>query len=446
MTSRYAFSLALTLLVVAGGCASAEDAYRDGIEQETAGDYAAAADAYIRALERDPEIDNVAGRLEVAGREAVREHVDAAALAGPEAAADHYLAADGLVRRAAAVGVDLDRPATFDADRDGALDAATVDLIARADLRLGAADFPAVLPLLDRARRYRPTPEQVGQLDGLARTAFLGWAEMDLASGRYRAALGRTESALALGADLPEADRLRDLQLSILSAGTVVAAVFPTEAVYDDLPGGFLRDLDDVLADDIAIAPSPFLALIDPADVRRYLRTDRYRGRDDGRRGPVGDGRRGTSRTAHPRLVADLARDLDADFGVAVEVGPLVETETEGDPRTENARFRRGGGGTTYERRRVRLRADLTAAFVVVDAASGRIVCDEEVDERMTDTFDRATYSGDWRDLDLSRSERAMFLPEAGEQAADRALVRLRDATSAALAARLARCLDRQVP
>ena len=64
----------------------------------------------------------------------------------------------------------------------------------------------------------------------------------------------------------------------------------------------------------------------------------------------------------------------------------------------------------------------------------------------MTDTFDRATYSGDWRDLDLSRSERAMFLPEAGEQAADRALVRLRDATSAALAARLARCLDRQVP
>lgn len=441
MTPRYTLPLLLSLALV-GACASAEDAYRDGMEEETAGDYAAAADAYIRALERDPEIDNVAGRLAVAGREAVAEWIARAALAGPEAAADQYLAADALVRRAASVGVDLDRPATFDADRDAALDAATVDLLARADARLGAADFPASLALLTRARRYRPTPEQTVQMDGLARAAHLGWAEDDYAAGRYRAALGRTEAALALSAPPDEAGRLRDLQLAILDAGTVVAAVFPAEAASDDFPRGFLRDLDDVLADGMAASPAPFVALTDPSDVRRYLRRGRY-GRDDGRRGPVG--RRGTNHMAHPRLLADYARDLGADLGVAVEVGPLVEAETEDDPRAESARLRRGGAGVTYQRRRVRLRLEADAAFVVVDAASGRVVCDEEFEERVSEDYDRAVYSGDWRDLDLSRRERAMFAADAGREAFDRALLRLRDATAEALAARVTRCVGRQV-
>ena len=445
MTPRYAL-VSLLLALFVGACASAEDAYRDGMEEETSGDYTAAAAAYIRALERDPSLPNVAGRLGVAGREAVRGYVRSAAVAGPEAAANAYLAAESLVRGAAAVGVDLDRPATFAADLDAALDAATGDLIGRADARLGAFDFPAVLPLLARARAYRPTPEQTAQMDGLARTAYLGWAEADLDAGRYRSALGRTEAALALGAPVPEADRLHDLQRAILDAGAVVTAVFPAEAAYNDLPRGFLRDLDDVLADATVATPSPFVALVDPAETRRLLRG--ARGNDDGRRGPVGGGpgRRGTSRIASPRLTAGLTRDLRADFGAAVEIGPLVETDAEGEPRTESARLRRGGTGTTYQRRRVRLTAELDAAFTVVDAASGQVVCDEEVEERVTEDYDRATYSGDWRDLDLSRSERAMFAPDAGAEASDRALQRLRDAAAEALAARITRCVERQVP
>ena len=94
--------LALSLLVtLAWGCASAEDAYVDGMEHETAGDYAAAADAYATALERDRGLPNVAGRLAVAGREAVRRWIAQASGAGPEPAAEAYLAAQALVDRAA---------------------------------------------------------------------------------------------------------------------------------------------------------------------------------------------------------------------------------------------------------------------------------------------------------------------------------------------------------
>lgn len=436
MTPRYALVVPLSLVLgvaglsALGACASAEGAYHDGMDLEVSGDYAAAADAYIRALERDPSLPNVAGRLAVAGRESVRAHLGRAALAGPEAAADAYLAADALVRRAGGVGVDLERPATFAADLDAALDAAVVDLTDRADGRLGAGDFAGTVALLGRARAYRPTTAQAAALDDLARDAYVGWAEADLAAGRYRSALGRTEAALALGPSAAVgAEAVLDLQAAILEAGTVVAAVFPAEE-GDDLPRGWLREVDDVLADDALGAPPPFVALVDPAEVRRLLRGPR---------------RRDVSRIGHPRIVADLARDLDADFGVAVEVGPLVRTETTGEPTDERVRLRRGGQAT-YQRRRVRLRAEADAAFAVVDAASGRVVCDEDVRESVTEDVDRATYSGDWRDLDLSRRERAMFADDALDQGYERALDRLRDATAEAVAERVEGCLARQVP
>lgn len=445
MSPRYALLVALSAALL-GACASAEGAYRDGMDHEVAGDYAAAAEAYVRALERDPSLANVPGRLGVAGREAVRTWLAQAAASGPEAAAGAYLAADALVRRAAGVGVDIDRPATFAADRDAALDAAVVDLADRAAARLDGGDYGGALGLLGRARAFRPTPAQAAALDRIAADAHVGWAEADLDAGRFRAALGRTEAALALGpAALADPEAVYALQAAILDAGTLVAAVLPASDALDDLPRGWLREVDDVVADEARGAGRAFLAYVDPAEVRRYLRDTR--GWDDGRRGRVGGGpaRPRTGPIDSPRRIAEAARGLGADFGVAVEVGPLTWTETEGEPRDERARLRRGGGSTTYQRRRVRLQAEAALALLVVDAG-GRIVCEDESRERVSEEADRATYSGDWRELDLSRRERAMFAEDPLAGAEDRALDRLRDVAAGALADRIARCLERQVP
>ena len=427
----------LLLVALVGGCVSAKGAYEDGMALEVAGDYAAAADAYALALERDRSLPNVPGRLAVAGREAVAQWVAAAPFQDAVGAANRYLAADALIRRAGALGVDLQRPPTFGSDLDATLDAAVVWLHAESRAALAADEYADALRLATQARSYRPTAAQQAALDTVARTAHAGWAEADYVAGRFRSAYGRAETALALyRPDEPGAAAVLDLLDDIVAAGTVVAAVFPAES-GEALPRGLLRDFDDVLVDDELVPLPPFVALVDPVAVRRQAREDER----DVRR-PVGQ-ENPLDLVAHPLRTARFARDLGADLGVAVEVGPLVETRTEGEARTVSARLRRGGTEATYQRRPVTLEASLRASVVVVDAVSGRVVCQDEVRREGRDRSDRASYAGNWRDLDLSRSERALF---ADDVAADRLLRDLRDETAAALAPVLVRCLERQVP
>ncbi len=427
------------LLVLIAGCASAEGAYHDGMDLEVSGDYVAAADAYIRALERDPDLPNVSGRLAVAGREAVQRWVASARALGPVGAADAYLAADALIARARGVGVDLDRPRSFPADRDAALRIAVDALQADADDALAVGDFAASLRALGRARAYRPSAEQQRALDASARAAHAGWAEADYAAGHYRSAYGRVQSALRMYAPGdPAAEPVLDLLDDIVVAGTVVAAVFPSES-DDALPRGLLREFDDVLMDDELADLPPFLALVDPAAVRRQSRRA-----DRDVRTPI---RRegGRDLIDNPRRTARFAADLGADVGVAVEAGPLAEARTEGEARAATARLRRGGTQVTYQRRRVTLEMTIHAAFVAVDVRTREVVCEDEVRPQASERYELASYDGDWRDLDLPRSERALFV-DADEDAADRLLDRLRDEAAAALAPQIVRCLERQVP
>ena len=423
MSPRPALLVLLATLV--WGCASAEGAYRDGMDREVAGDYGAAAEAYVRALERDRGLANVPGRLRVAGREAVRRWTGGAA--DPVAAADGWLAADALVRRAGWVGVDLDRPATFEADRDGALDAAVADLLRRADDAGHELDWAAALGHLDRARVYRPSPARRAALDAAARDAHLGWARADADTGRYRSAYGRVESALALTADSdPALDAVLDLQDRIVAEGTVLVAALPAEAV-GRLPRGFAREIDDATAAAQDVSLPPLVAVLYPDDARR-----------DVRRG------RGGART--PRLAAEAARCLGADLALTTEVGPLLETRTQGEAREGQARLRDGGGGAVYDWWTVTLALEADVAFDVVDAASGRVVCSGEAERRVTGTYEAAAYDGDWTALDLSRAERDRFREDADDVAFEDALARLRDALAGALADRAAGCLAAQVP
>ncbi|WP_420456939.1 hypothetical protein [Rubrivirga sp.] len=415
------------IAVVAWGCASGKRAYTDGMALETSGDYAAASDAYATALERDPSLPNVAGRLAVAGREAVRQAVARAAGLDPEGAALSYRRAQALVDRAAALGVDFRRPARFEADRDAAYAAAVDALLDGGTRAYDAADFPGALDRAARARTFGPSAGQADALDRLVLDTRQAWAEADLDAGHVRAALAHADAALALGPDPARAVALEDLRGAIVDAGRLVVAVFPTEG--GDLPEAFRRDLTDALADDHLRDAGPFVVLVDPADVRRW---DRGR-----RRGPaLGDS---------PRRLGRAALDLGADLGAVVVLGDLSEREVAGDARAETVRVRSTGDDAVISARQIQIDLTTNADVVVVDAG-GRPVCDVAVEARGRASYDRATTAGDWRALDLSRRQRAAFADDAADRAYSDALVDLREHLAQAVADRLRECLDARVP
>ena len=425
MPHRLLFLVTLAL----AGCASATDAYTDGMDYEVAGDYVSAADAYITALERDPTIRNVPGRLRVAGREAIRLELSSVSPSDVPGTAEAYLRADALVQRAGAVGVALDRPAAFETDRDAALAAAVDHYLESARAQQEAGLYETALTDVAEARRFRPSAARLARLNALTADVYGQWAEEDFAAGRYHAALGRVDAALATPGAQPDA--LADLRAQILDAGLVVAAVLPAEG-DDEVADAFLRDLTDVLVEDHLEAPGPFVLLVDPADVRRWDRRQRRR-------------RSGPALTDSPRRIAEASDDLGADYGVALLVRAIDEEERVGEAEPVRARLRQGGGAASYSRRDVDLTLSTSADVVIVDARTGRTVCDETVRQRAEGRYRRATTEGDWRDLDLSRAERALFSEDPGAATAAETSALLRDRLAGALAEPIAACLDRQV-
>ena len=206
--------------------------------------------------------------------------------------------------------------------------------------------------------------------------------------------------------------------------------MFPEEAVRgrrtDAMPPGFLEALQDVLEDEYWTRPPLFVAVADPADVRRLLRrTYNAEGRYD-----------------DLRLLASLTRDLGTDVGVAslLQLYDRTAEETDRDSLTVPLR---AGGETRIARltERVTLRAE--AAFVVVDAASRREVCSESVRADVSRRLRTGRYGGRVRDLVLNRGERALFDPEALEEAERRIEDDLIDELAERLAGRVYACVER---
>ena len=219
-----------------------------------------------------------------------------------------------------------------------------------------------------------------------------------------------------------------NLRDAILDAGTVVAAVLPSEG--DDVDAVFLRDLDDVVVEERMAAPPDFVALIDPADVRRWDRRTRRR--------------RAIDFADSPRRLADAASELGADIGVVVAVRSVEVGESVGDAVSE-AVERRGGGRATLTTRTVRLAASAEASVIAV-GADGRAVCERRAQADAAETYARSTTDAAARDLRLSRAQRDAVADDASAQADRRVRATLRDHLADAVAREVVGCLSAQVP
>jgi tetratricopeptide (TPR) repeat protein len=395
--------LVLTLMASVGGCASAGKRYEQGAELEAKAQYAEASERYIQALRKDRTHVESRERLLDVGPKAIGEYV---ALAAAESgagnrtrAADQYLTIDALVSNAAAVGVALSVAEGYHAERRSAMQAAVDQLLDEGLMAEERRHFSDAMRSYDRADRYEPNGEQRSRLFEASVRSAVDWSDADLSARRYRSALAHADQAVALlgGPDRPEARRALELRAAALEQGTIFAAMAPlwrTDEAAQFLTEGFLAALNDELELHYWTEPPLFVASVDPVSVRRELRRQRY------------------NRTVlTPREAARVGRDLEADFLVTGEIG--IFTLTERDVRREARKTRtRSGSDTTYtiESGTVTYRVEVT--YLVIDVPRGREVRRSSVDVSESGGFERGVYSGNPRDLVLTRNERRYFDPE----------------------------------
>ncbi len=427
-------ALLVVSVLLLTGCKSADELYNEGQALELRGDYEAAAYHYAEALRKQPGLRKAQGRLLEAGKLALGQRL--ARLAEAEAAgawveaADDHRGLDGLVGAAQRAGVTLALPADYAERRAANLDAAVATLLERGGAALARGAFADALAAYDRAEQYDPTPEAVSLLAEARLDATAGWAEADLAAGRYRAAFDRAGQALAFVPPGSAAAALvTRIQTEALGRGSLRAAFAPVQPTRraGNLPRGFAGALTDALELDGWTQPPPFILTLESALVRRALR-------DLGLDGPLGPGE-----------AARLGSVLGVDAVFAGEIERFERTVTEKKREEKQARTRTGDRAT-YTRIEEEITLSATLAFTLVESGSGAVLCAEEVSRSERDRTARGEVGGSLRALDLGRAERRLF--DADARAEDER--NLEDELIDALAGRAAEaafgCLLAEVP
>ncbi len=396
--------LACMLLVGLTACKSAEKSFNRANDLEAEGRYVEAARAYIEALKRDAELDAARLRLREVGPRAVSLYADEIASDEARGAYEHSLGVlddlERLIREADIVGVTLDPPDNFGSYRSRLTDGAIREVLRAAVAAEDAGDWSEALRLYTRVEdRYgrSAVPERFRVL--------LRWAEADLDRDYPRAAFGHAQAAIDLvgpsGAGVQDA---LELQRIALDRGTQQVAVLPIwrlESWLRTAPSTALTDLNEIMTYDHWSAPPPFIAIADPVQLRRELRRLRYH-----------------NRTLSRTELAEVGRLFEADYTVFIEATKFVTEEELSREETREVRTRgRNAQDTTYTFQRVNVKLTAEVVFQLVDTADRTVVQERKVDVEVRDRIERAEYAGDYADLDLSSSQRALFDKDEQEEA-----------------------------
>ena len=393
--------LAVSLL---WACASAGDKLQEGIALEATGDAYAASLRYLDALEKDSSFEPARMRLASAGARALREGLeDAEVMADrgePIVAARRLPRLEGLIDRAAAYGVRLDRPDDYLGRRialiDGAADA--LEQFARSAER--DEDWPAARGAWQELRTRMATTDARAHEAAQAEARVLRhWAEADLDAGFYKAAFGHAEEALALSPS-PEIARVaRSIQEEAVDLGTVHVAVLPTRlspavTSAERIAPEFTRALDDALELDHWVGSPLFVEVVPPPVTRRALRTG-------------GVPRGGDLDGPGLRL---LLSDLAANVVAIVEVTDIVPSKSNVD--TDVVEIPLEGGGVASTRlEKGRLQYTVRADVELIDER-GRQIRRTSVSASASERYELGIYEGDVRALLLNRRQREHFDPD----------------------------------
>lgn len=402
-------ALLLALAAVAG-CASASKRYEQGVQLEQQGRAADAARRYIDALKKDASLADARTRLADAGQRAIADYLRDADAADAGAryadAAEALQQVDDLRADASGVGVPLAVPAGYEQRRASTFARAVDAALAEADAALGSRDYAGAVRVLDRiGQRWRPTPEQQARMDRSRTDAQLSWAETEMLAGRFRSAF---EHARLGGGGVDASARAAEIQAEALRRGTARVAVFPagTSARVDErVRASVIPELNDLLALNYWQRSPQWIAVLNPVEASRLARQRGWQGRE-----------------IPPYQAASMGRELRADLAVAMTLDSIRRGETDVTSTRRTVKTR-AGADTAYTVREGRLETWARVSWRVVNAEGFR-GSDEQgnVSARAGSRFRRATYAGDWRDLDLPQGERMLF--QRADEGYDRETVR----------------------
>ncbi|MEM1268524.1 MAG: hypothetical protein AAGI08_00625 [Bacteroidota bacterium] len=392
--------LLLLFACYVAGCASAEKRFEQGGDLEAEGKFEEAAYKYIDALRKDSDLVDAKAALQRAGDTAVERRLDDArqfaGLRRYEDSMDEYLRIDKLVDAASAVAVALALPADYDGRRERVQDEAIEYLMTSAVDAENEGDYSGA----DRAystvlERYSPNPDQRLAAERARLRLLVRWAEDDLARNQFKSAYDRAGLVIELvgGPDQPAADPALRLQREALDKGTLYVALLPawrTDGAADDMSSDFMEAFNDALQLDYWNNPPLFIAVADPALVRRSLRDLRLR-----------------RQVLSDRQIGQITRDVDADLGMFVEFDRFTLRE-EGVKERQRSVETSNGVDTTFTELKGRLRMTARIVYTITDER-GREVYESRIEDNVSEKFERGEYAGNYRDLKLSRSQRKLF-------------------------------------
>jgi len=460
--SRNSILILAALLV---GCVSAEKRYEQAQQAEAAGRWAAAADLYIDALRRDPNIAGAREGLKITGGKAVAQYLATIAdMHGSERfarAVDEFKSADSLIKRAASASVALEVPADYAQRRRATYDHAMEQALATADAQMESRRFDvAATSFAEAERRFEPSSEQrararEGQYRALLGAAQTSLDEQDTASaqsfaeralsvygeqamesgdaralrtrivgaryvallesaieraeaGRYQEAYSIVGDALAVyGEDAEESADARALRESVIAHGTVRVAAAPvwrSARAKDELPPGFLDEVNDRLEDGPWANPPLFVAPIEAKEVRDALRA-------------IGAAR---SKLSNEQAVA-VGTHLDADFVVLTYVRRSVVGGGTREPVVVAVatKDQKGAEILVYSRRTL----VVDCVLRIVRVSDGEVVADKSVRAEAVRKMRYAVKRGDPKGLLLTEEQHRLLAPRRLEEA-DRRLER----------------------
>ena len=386
-----------TLLAVAillSACASATKRYEQGQELELQGRSLEAAQRYIDALKKDASLTDARQRLTETGGRAIADglrETDALEMTAAHIdAAEPLRRLDALVRDAAAVGVSLQVPAGYADKRRVTLGRAVDQAINQARSSTQRGNFSEAAQLVDRAReRWEPRSDQLEALTGTLFDTHVAWGRSELAAGHYRSAYSHAETAAAIpGYDRGETGSLRT---EALRRGTMMVAVFPVVA-RANADNRVLPELNDLLALDYWQHPPQWLDVANTIEAQRVVRIRNLAGRE-----------------LDAQDASALARQLNARLAVALTLDSVRYTESKVTRQRKVAKTR-AGKDTAFTIEEGQLETWARVNWRAVDASAGRGVVDRgDASDRASSSFRRATFAGNWRDLELGSGDRALF-------------------------------------
>lgn len=393
------FGVMVALLWIAG-CASPIKRYEQGLELEGQGHYARAADKYIQALRKDPDLAEARHRLTDVAPRLADQYLQQSAQYGAAhnfvGGAETLQSLEGFVGNASGVGVPVPLPTDYEQTRHGMFDRAIGQLMDEGATFESGSAWGNAIQRYERVQAFSPDPAQRVAANHARFEAATRWSESDLAAGHFRAAFDHAELAASIAAKETQLDPSAALALreEALQRGTLHVAVAPawrSEAARAALPRDFLDALNDELEAVYWAQPPLFVAVVDPAWVRREMR----------QAGTI-------HRSIDQREARRLGRSCRADLVVTADVVEFDVQESD-VTREHRAAKTHDNEPATYEVQRGKQNYRLRVEYRIVDCRSNGVRPQKSVACSATHDFERARTARGENELQLSRDERRLF-------------------------------------